>query len=171
MNDLKKSLIPFAGIFLACIICAGIPAVAAAENQNSAFNAGSTIKPAETAQLWYAPITGLFGMNQQTDNAGHQDSVLPVNATSGQPGSATNWWENLFPSEWGTQNPKQDSVSPIQTTTPEQNPASAPETTQNPAPVITQSPDPAQPANPSSASTPSTPSNLQKPNSPVQKTP
>ena len=168
---MKKSPIPLAGIFLACIICAGMPAVAAAENQNAAFNTGTAIKPAETAQPWYAPITGLFGMNQQADNADRQDTLRPVNATNGQPESGKTWWENLFPSEWITENPKQDSVNPVQTTTPVQNPVPAPVTTQNTAPVITQSPDPAQPANPSSVSTPSTPSNPQKPNSPVQKTP
>ena len=171
MNDMKKNLIPFAGIFLACILCAGIPTVAAAENQHPAFNAGVTIKPAETAQPWYAPITGLFGMNQQADNANGQDTLRPVNATNGQPESGKTWWENLLPSGWVTANPKQDSANPVQTTTPVQNPVPAPVTSQNPAPVVTQSPDPAQPANPPSASTPSTPPNPQKPDSPVQKIP
>jgi len=166
---MKKSLIPLAGIFLACIICAGMPAVAAADNQNPSFNPTTTIKPAETVQPWYAPITGLFGMNQQADRADQQDSARVVNATSSQSGTAKAWWENLLPSEWVKENSAQVSADNAPTTTPVQN--RAPATTQNPVPVITQSPDPAQPANPSSL-TPSPPSNQQKPqNAPAQKTP
>ncbi|WP_321506105.1 hypothetical protein [uncultured Methanoregula sp.] len=162
---MKKSLITFAGIFLTCVICAGVPAVAAAENINPALNPGNTIKPAETPQPWYTPIAELFGMHQPADNAGQQgttgkDSDRPVNVTANQPVTEKAWWENLLPSERIKESPEQATSSQ----TPAQNPA--------PAPVITQAPDPAHPANPPISSTPSTPINQQKPqNSPVQRTP
>jgi len=167
---MKKSLIPYAGIFLVCILCAGIPAVAAA-NPIPPADSGTTIKPAEASQPWYAPITELIGMHQQ-DTTG-KDTGHPVNATVSQTTAGKAWWENLLPTEWMKENSQQGTASQIQT----QNPAAqvtnpAPAATQNPAPVITQEPDPAHPANPSPSPTPATPENQQKPqNSPSQKTP
>jgi hypothetical protein len=152
---MKKSFIPFAGIFLVCILCAGIPAVAA-ENPNRSADSGATIKPAETSQPWYAPVTELFGVHQQ-DTTG-KASGHPVNATVSQTRTGKAWWENLLPTEWIQQNSPQGTSSQIQT--------------QNPAPVIAQDPDPSHPANPAPSPTPATPENQQKPqNSPSQKTP
>jgi hypothetical protein len=152
VNDMKKSLIPFAGIFLACVICAGIPAVAA-ENQNPSLSPGTTIKPVETQQPWYTPITDLIGMHQQTASAGQ-----PVNTTASQLQTPQNWWENLLP--WHETKDTTQQGSTGQNQNLNQNPG----TVQNPAPVNTPAP--------TTQAIPSITPNTDKPqNSPVPRTP
>jgi hypothetical protein len=171
VKSMKKSLIPFAGIFIACILCAGIPAVAAAENPNTSATPSTTIRPAETPQPWYTPIADFIGIHPQSDSTGRQSTQQVQPATSQNTQTEKTWWENLFPSEWVKENPKESTSAqdPAPAQEPVQNKNPAPLTTQSPPPATAQDKTPAHAAESTPSSTPSTPEKPQ--NSPQDKTP
>jgi|GEM_PF-5229199 len=120
---MTKSIIPVAGIFLACVIAAGIPAVAAAgQTQPSA-------APTTESAPWYAHLGDWVGLHAQSDTP--KADTTPQTTTEN-----TDWWDNLWPFTENTVKTEQPAATPQATVqppvqTPTETPAQAP--AQNPA--------------------------------------
>lgn len=120
---MTKSIIPLAGILLACVIAAGIPAVAAADPLRPA------AAPVVESTPWYAHLGEVIGVHAQSDSH-------PVNATSVTTSENKNWWDNLWPFKDAAQKAGQPATAqqtPVQTPvqTPAQTPAQAPAVNQD----------------------------------------
>lgn len=124
---MTKSIIPIAGIFLACVIAAGIPSVAAADPVKTA--AAPTIEPTP----WYTNLGEWLGLHAQS-------TTPPVNATPVKTTEDKNWLDNLWPFKDTTQKtdtpettPQTAVQAPVQTPaqTPVQIPAQAPTVNQD----------------------------------------
>jgi hypothetical protein len=109
VKNMIRNIIFIAGLVIACVVCAGIPAVAAAENhqvqvispvpavqQEVQPAAGQTTAPAP----WYKPITDVLGIPQQAQTSGQvQQTTSQSQNTPADTTTATqkNWWEKFWP--------------------------------------------------------------------------
>jgi hypothetical protein len=84
-DTMRKSIILVAGIVIACVLCAGIPAVSASENPKAT---GSTPAPA-VPQVTPAVIPPSATPSATPD---HPGNTTPATATDQK-----NWWESVWP--------------------------------------------------------------------------
>lgn len=150
---MSRNIILVAGILIACALCAGIPAVSAAENTHATVTAPAPVMtPVATApatppgttphaasapaeekaaaektaepEPWYTPIGEVFGLH--ADNAS-QPAPATGSTTDNRP-----WWEKL----WPVNDTRATDVTPVEVVVSagneqgqEKSPATVPETT------------------------------------------
>jgi hypothetical protein len=105
-DTMRKSIILVAGIFIACVLCAGIPAVSASENPKAT---GSTPAPA-VPQVTPAVIAPATTPSATPDH--------PVNTTPATVTDQKNWWENVWPLNAIIREDQNKTAVPQGTTTP-----------------------------------------------------
>lgn len=146
---MTKSIIPIAGIFLACVIAAGIPAVAAAGQTQP------VAAPTTESTPWYAHLGDWVGLHAQSD-------THAADTTSGTTTENKDWWNNLWPFKENTVKTEQPAATPqtaVQTPvptpaeTPAQTPAQNPAVTADPAgqKSVTDKPQETRPVDPAHA--------------------
>jgi hypothetical protein len=90
---MRKSIILVAGLFIACVLCAGIPAVSAAENAK--VPAGTPVTLLTAVPQATPPVTPLAAAPASTPAA--QAPAHPANTTAATVADQKNWWETLWP--------------------------------------------------------------------------
>ncbi|MDD1694535.1 MAG: hypothetical protein LUQ71_07405 [Methanoregula sp.] len=122
---MTKGTIFIAGIFLACVIAAGIPAAAAADTPVKPVNAADPARatdavPTVTPTPRYTPIVDWLEVNQQTAQAEHDQMsqiMNPlVNATADKNADNKTWWENLWPQKDNNESAQPTTITPHQST-------------------------------------------------------
>jgi hypothetical protein len=105
VKHMRQNSILIAGLFIACILSAGIPAVAAAENPAiqdplkapapapTATQAAQPVVPQPTMQSagqapWYTPITSVLGFHEQSEQNTQENGAADDQKL---------WWENIWP--------------------------------------------------------------------------
>ena len=115
---MKRNTIPIAGIFLACVIAAGIPAVAAADLAKATATPIINPVPVATpaADQLQTPAAKINTPPVNTTPSKNPDKTTPVKIADKnadvQNTTAKNWWENLWP--FATVKTADDTTSPEQ---------------------------------------------------------